>query len=612
MRRTASLLVAIGLVAIQTLPASGLTTTNLPGGTPIEVDNTNPVDGDIFLIPLGNATIDILDEGTARLGAGEIVKDTTIVYIMDVSGSMNETSGVDCDGVTGFDSRLDCEKAGVMAANETAQIANSPVDETGIGAFAGNEVGDICMSTAHDVDLSAAGPQLIVAPDYDGNTNGVVDIEEVATGLTASGATCYSGGLQRADEILAESTNGTNIVVFLSDGINNIGSTVGSFSPANFGSNTTVLAFALGAGVSCTTDNFGLGSLNDVAATSTSDAGGCREVTNLSDLADEVTAAIGSTTIGTTLESLEISVDTGQATPIPPDDIDVTLPLNGDSAAKTATYSTLVTGLEPGSHDICVTATGSDSGGEGSVTDCKTIRLLQLKATPPIATNELSVDSSHTVTATVLGDSGGTLVDFAVGGQNAGAAGICAPNPDCTTDADGLVSFTYSVPVAPASLGLDFVTVTLAAGGESQSIELTKEWVDTTPPAGACVETVNPAGKKIPKAPGKGGQGQNQDGFYEVGAEDDLSPTDLIQLFVIDSASGARFGPFSDGTRIKYTEANGANPRVRPMAGNNGRGGSATAVDYHIWGNGDAEVIAVDVAGNTGPTASCLVPPAPK
>jgi len=611
MKRTVWVLVAIGAVALQSLPAAGLTSDSLPGGTSIEVDNTSPSDGDTLLIPLGSATADIVDQGTARLGSGTIIKDTTVVYIMDVSGSMNSSSGVDCDGIPGFDTRLDCEKAGVVAANAAARQPDSPVGATGIGSFQGGPNANICISTAYDVDLAAAGDQLLVDPNHDGNANGIADVEDVAMGLTTGSATCYYGGLQEADKILAGSTNAANIVVFLSDGINNTGPPVASFAPANFGSNTTVLAFALGTGVSCETDDFALGSLDDIAAKSTSAGGGCRQVTDLSELALEVTQAIGSAN-GSTLESLHISVDGGPFTPIPAGDVDLALPANGGLGPKTANYATPVSGLGPGSHEICVMATGSDSGGGGSVQDCKTIRLLQLTATPPTAVNELGVDDSHTVTATVLGDTGGTLVGFVVGGQNAGTPGICDPKPDCTTDADGRVSFTYTVPKLPASLGLDVITVTLAAGGDTQSIELTKEWVDTTPPAGTCVETVNPAGKNIPEAPGKGARGQNQDGFYELGAADDLSPAGAVELFVTDPESGTVFGPFDAGTRIKYTEANGTEPRMKPMGGNNGRGGRATAVDYHIWGNGDASVFAVDIAGNAGPYASCLVPPAPK
>ena len=45
---------------------------------------------------------------------------------------------------------------------------------------------------------------------------------------------------------------------------------------------------------------------------------------------------------------------------------------------------------------------------------------------------------------------------------------------------------------------------------------------DTTAPVVSCVETVNPSGNTIPAAPGKGGQGQNQDGFYQLLATDNV------------------------------------------------------------------------------------------
>ena len=60
--------------------------------------------------------------------------------------------------------------------------------------------------------------------------------------------------------------------------------------------------------------------------------------------------------------------------------------------------------LGVGDHTICVRATGSDAGGTGSVTDCKTIHLLKLTLEPATADNELGSDNEHTVTATLLGD----------------------------------------------------------------------------------------------------------------------------------------------------------------------------------------------------------------
>ena len=44
-----------------------------------------------------------------------------------------------------------------------------------------------------------------------------------------------------------------------------------------------------------------------------------------------------------------------------------------------------------------------------------------------------------------------------------------------------------------------------------------------------------------------------------------------------------------------------------------GRGkGKANAIDWHIIGNGDAQLTAVDQSGNVSDPESCLVPPPPK
>ncbi|MBI2098730.1 MAG: VWA domain-containing protein [Candidatus Wildermuthbacteria bacterium] len=134
---------------------------------------------------------------------------------------------------------------------------------------------------------------------------------------------------------------------------------------------------------------------------------------------------------------------------------------------------------------------------------------------------------------------------------------------------------------------------------------------DTTPPTAQCVETVNPHGQTVPKAPAKGGQGQNQDGYYELLARDLLDPNPAVWLK--DTGSGTLFGPFASGIKVKYVEANGATPSQTPMGGNNGNGnGQATSVDWQIKGTGDAAVYAVDAAGNTSAEESCLVPPPPK
>ena len=115
--------------------AAALTADSLPGGTSITVDNTSPTDGDQFLIDIGDATRDITDEGTATVGAGDVAKDTSIIYVIDRSGSTQLTAGVNCDGAGGNDSRLVCEKVGALAANTAAADPFSVIADSAVVQF---------------------------------------------------------------------------------------------------------------------------------------------------------------------------------------------------------------------------------------------------------------------------------------------------------------------------------------------------------------------------------------------------------------------------------------------------------------------------------------------
>ncbi len=240
--------------------------------------------------------------------------------------------------------------------------------------------------------------------------------------------------------------------------------------------------------------------------------------------------------------------------------------------------------------------------------------------TPAMATNEIvGPGTEHTVTAALTDLLGNpvpeVLVSFAVtGGPNFGevsdpGTGECAANNDCTTDASGDVSWTYA---SNGGLGTDDIVACFinGAGDEVCSQLALKEWVapPNTPPVAACVESVNPAGKKIPPAgsttlPGSKG-GRNDDGFYELGstdAEDGTTP-----VFVTNVSGTAVFGPFASGSVVKITESLDEGPLSKPMGGPN------SAVAAHIILDSDAFVFAVDSAGAVSPPASCLVPPPPK
>ena len=121
---------------------------------------------------------------------------------------------------------------------------------------------------------------------------------------------------------------------------------------------------------------------------------------------------------------------------------------------------------------------------------------------------------------------------------------------------------------------------------------------DREAPLALCAPGVNPSGKKVPTAGKNPRSGENPDGFYQVGAADncDSSP----QIYIKDSASSFIAGPFHAGDNVKITQAPGAKPSQKPMAG---------AVLAHIKLKGDALLYAVDASGNISTPLVCHVPP---
>jgi len=107
---------------------------------------------------------------------------------------------------------------------------------------------------------------------------------------------------------------------------------------------------------------------------------------------------------------------------------------------------------------------------------------------PQFDTND--VGDNHTVTATLTDPLGnpqsGILVTFTIlSGPNAGAGGTCSPNADCTSDASGQVSFTYTGSAGP---GIDEIEACFVDDQQvvqcSQIAE--KEWIQPIPPEACC------------------------------------------------------------------------------------------------------------------------------
>jgi hypothetical protein len=111
---------------------------------------------------------------------------------------------------------------------------------------------------------------------------------------------------------------------------------------------------------------------------------------------------------------------------------------------------------------------------------------------PTTASNE--VNQTHTVTATLTDLLGtpqpGVLVTFTVvSGPNAGSTGTCGP-ADCTSDANGQVTFTYTGDGGPGTDAIKACFLNQESGQEVCSREVAKEW---TTPSGPTLTAVGPA-----------------------------------------------------------------------------------------------------------------------
>jgi hypothetical protein len=569
----AGLAAAVSLAAAIMPAAASSNSTTLPNGALLTVALTAPAAPATYLVPAGAADVDVPVAGSASIGTG--APNVHWTYVIDVSGSTGEGCGAAGGTI------LDCEKAAVTNLNNAVDAGGSAVD-VALSVFGENGA---------SADMSpAAGQQLLAAPSS-ANVDTVIGsvviggVNQFTVKSVGSGSTNFGAGLQAALASVTASSAASKNVVFLSDGLSNAGSGFAAALAALDAAGATIYSFAVGAGSSCSAGTNG--SLN---ATATATGGTCTAVPNpsaLPQIVKDVTA--------TRLTSVSLTVDSGATAftsivPAPP------------FAGPGSTHFTATAADQaPGQHEACATAKGlgptSDATSLRTVTTCETYQVFGFGLTPPTATNELGSDHTHTVTATVTGAAGqlaGWPVAFSVSGTNAGTTGVCAPT-NCRTNSAGVVTFTYSVPVAPASLGTDSITATVTIDDETGSRVVKKSWVDTTPPVATCVQGPNPDGT-IPPA-------NNQDGFFTLAATDDVFGSQGLKIYVKDDGSGHVFGPFADPVNIKYTEANGATPSQKPGSG---------VVAYHLKGKGDALVYAVDGAGNQSTAVACLVPPKPQ
>jgi hypothetical protein len=406
---------------------------NLPGGTSIAVSIDSPAAGTVR--PPGAITVD----GTASVGQGEVVPSTALVYVLDVSNSTQEDVTAGCGGDQNndgdADNILDCE---VLAARTLNDEALSPgtagtILEVGAVAFADG-------ATTADVG-PAGGEQLISGPGTNADGIDGRDINQVLnsafrnTGNLAGFhtftekpvgccVTNFAAAITSATTVANAASAGLRrIVVFLSDGeasAINIGPAL-----AQVPENVDFYTFAVGDDSNCASS-----SGNSLRRIADETGGTCTEVPEVADLPDILPDVINSQ-----LTSLVLRVDGGA--PIPVTNLTPGLPREGPTSVN---YSVNTPALGPGTHQICVTATGSDGGGTSNVTDCHTVVILVPAEAWAISTSGL-VTIAKTPHAVCPPDADLTQVGLNVPGVadvNALNAS-CLVSPDTGTNADASI-----------------------------------------------------------------------------------------------------------------------------------------------------------------------------
>jgi hypothetical protein len=338
---------------------------NLPGGTSIQVSIDSPADGTI--LPPGPVTI----TGTASVAMAEPV---ALIYVLDVSGSTDNEDiagcGGDQNGDGASDRVLDCEILAARTLNGVA-VDSGAVSEVGAVVFAS-------AAAAADV-RPEAGDQPITGPAVDLDSDTTRDIEQViATTFSEFGGnggvtaftprsvgvdTNFADAITATTAVAAGASPSRKIVAFLSDGIASTGGSIQGPLDA-VPDDVAIFTFAAGPGASCTnTGENGEGSLDQITKATVGPEADCTPVPDAASLPDLVPGVIESE-----LSTLTLSVDGGAGTPI----TDLTPPLPQPGPAS-VDYSVSTAPLAPGIHDLCVTAAGSDFGGEDEVTDCHTV-----------------------------------------------------------------------------------------------------------------------------------------------------------------------------------------------------------------------------------------------
>lgn len=300
------------------------------------------------------AALDGLDEeatgirvgGSVSLGQGPATQNTSIAYVVDVSGSAGFQGGPcgDVNGDRRANTILDCELAAALKLHEEV-AASGTVDKVALITFS---------SGANAVDLDpTAAVRTLVSPEADADGNGVADIVQAIKRVTGSGGTNFLPPVTTSCKLLATTGSPNLVTAFMSDGQGS--GSLKTVLPCN--PPVTFHAFAVGSGSQCAPRTSVGSRLIDMATLS---GGTCTNVPVVSDLPGILPKVISSRII-----KASYTIDGG--TPV---DLSSSLGLPKDGPADLDVSFDLPADLRQGQHRICLTVTGQDSGGTSSETTC--------------------------------------------------------------------------------------------------------------------------------------------------------------------------------------------------------------------------------------------------
>lgn len=283
--------------------------------------------------------------GAVDLGQGPAAQNTSIAYVLDVSGS---TAAAGCGGDVNRDNRsntiLDCEIAAAIKLHEKIAAAGT-VDKVAVVRFNSG-------AAAVDLDPTTATATL-VPPAADKDNDGEPDVVEALKTLRIGGGTNFVPAARTACQLLATTGSPNLVSAFLSDGqqTSSLTTTVPCTPPVTFH------AFAVGSGSRCASGAPVNARLLDLATRS---GGTCTDVPTVNELPDILPQVVASQ-----ITSVSYTVDGGD-----PVDLSAELGLPKNGPTDLDVVFDLPQSLASGSHEVCLTVTGKDSGGTSSKTTC--------------------------------------------------------------------------------------------------------------------------------------------------------------------------------------------------------------------------------------------------